>query len=85
VVGVVCQIREQLRPPVGLGQAAAEVGASIGIATSPEHGADVRSLMRVADIAMYSAKRSGRPYAVYDPEQDVRPALQLSTLTSVAL
>jgi predicted signal transduction protein with EAL and GGDEF domain len=35
-----------------------EVGASIGIALFPEHGADARTLLRRADVAMYAAKQS---------------------------
>ena len=36
-----------------------DIGASVGIAISPEHGRTIESLMRAADIAMYSAKSSG--------------------------
>ena len=36
-----------------------DIGASAGIATSPEHGTSVESLMRSADIAMYHAKETG--------------------------
>ena len=35
------------------------IGASIGIATYPDHGLDTTTLLRRADSAMYSAKRSG--------------------------
>ena len=36
-----------------------DIGASVGIAISPDHGAAIESLMRAADIAMYRAKSSG--------------------------
>src|SRR5690606_11690669 len=36
-----------------------KVSPSIGIAHSPEHGGDLRRLIRCADEAMYSAKRQG--------------------------
>jgi diguanylate cyclase (GGDEF)-like protein len=36
-----------------------DIGASIGIALSPDHGTTIESLMRAADIAMYRAKSSG--------------------------
>jgi len=36
------------------------VTASIGLAHSPEHGADLQSLLRSADDARYLAKRAGR-------------------------
>ncbi|HUE39708.1 MAG TPA: sensor domain-containing diguanylate cyclase [Candidatus Binatia bacterium] len=38
----------------------AEVTASVGVATFPEHAADAESLFRAADTAMYSVKRAGK-------------------------
>ncbi|HET9459818.1 MAG TPA: EAL domain-containing protein [Sphingomicrobium sp.] len=36
-----------------------DIGASIGVAVSPDHGMSIESLMRAADIAMYQAKSRG--------------------------
>ena len=49
---------------------ALEVTASIGIAAFPEHGALAETLLRRADVAMYTAKRTGGAYAVYRKEDD---------------
>jgi diguanylate cyclase (GGDEF)-like protein len=36
-----------------------DIGASIGVAISPDHGSSIESLMRAADLAMYRAKSNG--------------------------
>ena len=45
--------------PFELSSHSVDVGASIGIAISPEHGGSIEALMRAADIAMYRAKALG--------------------------
>lgn len=47
-----------------------DISASTGIALFPNHAEDASSLIRYADIAMYMAKRSGRDYAIYSPDQE---------------
>ena len=44
------------------------IKASVGISLFPEHGSDVDSLMRAADIAMYEAKALGRAQFQYYDE-----------------
>src|SRR5262249_36199701 len=46
-------IVEALRQPIALEGQELEVGASLGIVVSPEHGTDPDTLLRRADVAMY--------------------------------
>jgi len=51
------------------------LSASLGIAFSPMNGTSFRELYRCADIAMYSAKRSGGDgYTIFDPEMTRSPS-----------
>lgn len=52
-----------LTEPFESGNRIIDMGASIGIAIAPQDGADLTSLMRAADVAMYCAKSSGRSQA----------------------
>ena len=45
--------------PFELSSHSVDIGASIGVAISPDHGTTIESLMRAADIAMYRAKSIG--------------------------
>ncbi len=47
-----------------------DVGASIGIAISPQHGTEAHILLQRADVAMYYAKRTESGAAVYEAEHD---------------
>ena len=49
------------------------VGASVGIASAPQHGQSVPGLVRCADLALYAAKAAGRGvFRVFEPELDQR-------------
>lgn len=46
-----------------------DIGASIGVALSPEHGSSIEALMRSADIAMYHAKaKGGGQHCLFDAQ-----------------
>ena len=60
---------EVLAQPIVIGGLAMEVEASIGIAIFPEHGEDVETLIRHADVSMYVSKNTHTPI-VYAPEYD---------------
>lgn len=45
--------------PFELSSHSIDIGASVGVSVSPDHGNTIESLMRAADIAMYRAKSLG--------------------------
>lgn len=46
------------------------VSASIGVALAPDHGVDADQILKNADVALYSAKTSGRGcHAVFNPSE----------------
>ncbi len=54
------RISAALTPPLGIGTRQVPMSASIGISLYPDHAADIDTLIRQADTAMYQAKRAGR-------------------------
>jgi diguanylate cyclase (GGDEF)-like protein len=68
-LSIAAKVEAQLSVPVDLDGISVQVVPSIGIALFPEHGADALALLRSADTAMYTAKRSGSGPTVYDSSQ----------------
>jgi diguanylate cyclase len=62
-----------------------DVGASIGVAISPDDGKDPATLLRSADVAMYVAKRDHSGFALHGPEQDQYTPERLSLIGELRL
>jgi len=74
----------ELARPVELAGRTAVIGASIGLAHHPEHGASALELMRRADMAMYSAKAQGGGAAAwFKPALDTRVAERAALLADL--
>lgn len=71
-----------IRRPRQVSGVEVDVDASIGIALYPEHGQDVETLLRQADIAMYVSKESGAP-TLFAPDHDHHSAEQLALVAQL--
>jgi diguanylate cyclase (GGDEF)-like protein len=60
IVPLTEKIQKSIRQPMAHHAHSLEAGASIGIAVYPTRGVTRDELMRVADAAMYHAKRAGK-------------------------
>ena len=79
-VDVAVKLRAALAEPFALEDIALHTSVSVGIALFPDHGLDLSSLLRRADIAMYKAKTSGTGQHVYDTADDANNATRLQTV-----
>jgi diguanylate cyclase (GGDEF)-like protein len=77
---VATRLHRSLALPFDVGGVAIELGASIGIALQPDHGEDVSTLLRHADVAMYEAKRAGSHIETYSTARDPYSAERLKLL-----
>ena len=77
------KVVEVLSEPLTIEGHLVDVGASTGIAAYPEHGGDADNLLRRADVAMYSAKRAGTGFEVYDSRFDQHTPARLSLLSEL--
>ncbi len=67
--GLANRIIEALGKPFDIDGGDINIGASIGIALAPEHDTGSDNLLKMADLALYRAKSSGRNgYRFFDPE-----------------
>lgn len=72
---------EHMRHPIDLDELIVDIGASVGIASHPEHGTEVTTLLSRADMAMYEAKRRsmGWTWFQHDLDTQMRRKLTIST------
>jgi diguanylate cyclase (GGDEF)-like protein/PAS domain S-box-containing protein len=72
-----------LQKPFPVGGTTLDIGASIGVALYPLHGANSHALLRSADVAMYAAKRERSGVRLYDPELDQHSLERLRLMTEL--
>jgi diguanylate cyclase (GGDEF)-like protein len=84
-VRVAERIESALADPFEVAKLTIDVGASIGIAMSPEHGDDADTLLQRADVAMYGAKRGPRSIEVYDANIDHYSPVRLAMAAELRL
>ena len=72
------RLHRALELPFKLQDFPLEVAVSVGVAATPEHGDDVDTILRHADVAMYLAKEAHAGTAVYDSEQDLNDTARLA-------
>jgi diguanylate cyclase (GGDEF)-like protein len=77
------EILQALETPLSLEDQMVDIGAGLGIAGYPEHGADGEALLRMAEVAMYAAKQRTEGAVVYDPAMDKSSEKSLSLLTEL--
>jgi diguanylate cyclase (GGDEF)-like protein/PAS domain S-box-containing protein len=65
-----------------IGDLTLEVEVSVGIALFHQHGIDVDTLIRHADVAVYGSKETHHP-AVYAPEHDLHTAARLNRVADL--
>jgi diguanylate cyclase len=79
-IDVAVKLCSALAEPFTLNDISLHSGASIGIALFPDHGPDLSTLLRKADIAMYQAKTSGSGHQVYSSADDGVIATRMQTV-----
>ncbi len=76
-------LRAALDAPLPVDGQPMRVGASVGIALAPAHGADGTTLLRRADMAMDAAKRGRLGQALYEPAQDQHTPERLALIVAL--
>ena len=61
VIAVAHKVLQEIERPFDIDDHAISISASIGVAIYPEHGDDVRDILKHADQAMYQAKQGKGP------------------------
>jgi diguanylate cyclase (GGDEF)-like protein len=80
---IAASILRALEQPLSLDDQTVDIGAGVGIAGYPLHGADAEALLSMAEVAMYHAKQRNDGAVVYDPMIDRSSETSLSLLTEL--
>ncbi|MDE0804844.1 MAG: EAL domain-containing protein [Acidimicrobiales bacterium] len=80
---VVRKVSEAMQESFEIDGVTVQATASIGVALYPDHAEDADLLTQRADVAMYNAKRAGRGWAVYSPQQDQSSVERLELLSEL--
>jgi len=80
---VAARILKSFEIPISLDDQTIDLGAGIGIAGYPDHGADAQALLSRAEVAMYQAKTSGNEAIVYSMAIDKTNQKNLSLLSEL--
>jgi diguanylate cyclase (GGDEF)-like protein len=86
VIGVQVIVRrllDTLDRPIELEHQMVASSGSIGVACYPDHGEEVGTLMRHADLAMYVAKDNRSGFAIFDPTLDKHGHERLSLMSEL--
>jgi diguanylate cyclase (GGDEF)-like protein len=84
VVSITGRLMNAVGEVMEVDQMALTVRASAGVALAPLHGSDAATLLKKADLAMYSAKSSTHRVSVYAPSMDQHSARRLALATDLA-
>ncbi|MCD6020346.1 MAG: hypothetical protein K0R20_56 [Actinomycetia bacterium] len=69
-IGIAERLIDGLHHPVTVDELDLDVSGSIGISFYPDHALDADTLLRHADVAMYTSKETGTPFEVYEESID---------------
>ncbi len=81
--GIATSILRVLEVPISLNDQAVDIGAGLGIAAFPAHGASPEELLSMAEVAMYQAKHRNDGAIVYEAAMDTASAKSLSLLSEL--
>ncbi len=71
--GIARRLREVFREPFTVAGQPVFASGSLGLALAPLHSLEPETLLSQADMAMYEAKRAGRPMGVFNAHAQINP------------
>jgi diguanylate cyclase (GGDEF)-like protein len=77
-IGLAQSLRRHIAEPIDVEGVVMRTEASVGMAIAPDHGRDVDTLLRRADIAMYVAKGGRTGVEAYDSSQESHSPARLA-------